>query len=728
MKKDIFIFNHFKEYASFCLMKRFEEICEDYVLRLKELNSLQVLSHLNDEQIQQYFKERMQVFLKSAINDCALAEVEIITQNWKEGKLSWNINKYAVQPSDILLGFAARKNTLLNFLPCFTSDLQHGLSITKELNIFMLLLEERIFKAYIEIQQEVIQEKNEALNNANLALQKQISERTETEEKLRREKEFSDAVINNSIDGIFAFDTDLRITEWNKTLEKLNGRSKADVIGKNIFDLFPSYRTGDEGQAFKEVLEGKKCNLGDKPYSNQRGFYEAHMVPLLNEQNRITGGLSLIRDVTHRKISEDKIKQRENMLKEAQEIARLGSWEWIVRTKKFIWSEETFKIFGFEPFQVRPTRTLFYSLLFPEDVDGVKRLLEDSFQANASFYFEVKIKRKDNAIRYLLIKGKVLAYYNNVPYKMMGIAWDITERKVAEEELMKRNIELNEKNEELKKIESELTKTNNELEQRVQERTRQLSQINKELNIEIAERKSIEKALKNRNQELQRINEDLDNFVYTASHDLKAPMSNIEGLVISLNHELANASPESRVIIDMINQSIVKFKETITDLTEITKAQRNQEEDISLIDLHLLLEEIRFSIKDVISGSRAQIIYDGCDFPQIKFSKANLKSILYNLLTNAIKYKHPDRDPVIHIGCRKLGSFVVLHVQDNGLGISSNQKNKIFTMFKRLHDHVEGSGIGLYLVKRIVDNTGGKIEVQSEVGVGSTFRIFLKGK
>lgn len=146
-----------------------------------------------------------------------------------------------------------------------------------------------------------------------------------------------------------------------------------------------------------------------------------------------------------------------------------------------------------------------------------------------------------------------------------------------------------------------------------------------------------------------------------------------------------------------------------------------------MIDLNKLLDEIRFSIKDMISHSKANILYDGCNFPEIKFSRANLKSILYNLLTNAIKYKHLERDPEITISCKKSGSYVVISVKDNGLGIHKNHKDKIFTMFKRLHDHVEGSGIGLYLVKRIVDNSGGKIEVNSEVGVGSTFKVYLKG-
>jgi signal transduction histidine kinase len=246
--------------------------------------------------------------------------------------------------------------------------------------------------------------------------------------------------------------------------------------------------------------------------------------------------------------------------------------------------------------------------------------------------------------------------------------------------------------------------------------------------MEISERKKAEMALKEKNEQLIRINDDLDTFVYTASHDLKSPISNIEGLIVSLNEELTDINEESKLIIDMINQSILKFKDTINDLAEITKAQKNLEEDISLIDLGKLIEEIIFSIKDMIVASKANIQYDGQSFPSVKFSKANLKSIIYNLLNNAIKYRHPERTPEILIACRIDGEYLIFSIKDNGLGINSSQKNKIFTMFKRFHDHVEGSGIGLYLVKRIIDNCGGKIEVDSIEGEGCTFNVFLKVK
>ncbi|MBX9852737.1 MAG: PAS domain-containing sensor histidine kinase [Cytophagaceae bacterium] len=727
MKREHFVFKYFKEYASFCLYSNFDKLYIDFISRIKEVSQRphRLFPGYTEDQINNIFRERLVFFLKSVIEDSAFSEVESIVKDWKEGKLP-HINKYAVQPSDIILSFAARKNSLLALIPHFTKDFDHGLSIGKELSVFNLLLEEKIFQAYIEIQQEVIYEKNEELNKANHALQFEVIDRIETEEKLRREKDFSEAVINNSIDGIFAFNKELKITAWNKTLEKLNGLSKEAVFGKNIFELFPNYEQTEEGQAIRNVLQGIKSNFHDKRYKNHRGYYEAHFVPLLNDKNEVTGGLSIIHDITHRKIAEEKIQQRENLLKEAQEIAHMGSWEWIVRNNKMNWSDEMYHILGYENCQVEISNNSFLDHVVVEERESVKAKINEAFHNLSPFSFETRIITKTGLLRCLLVKGKVLAYYNNVPYKMMGIVWDITERRIAEDELLRKNSELEEKNEKLKKIEAELTLANNELELRVTERTKQLSLINAELNNEIGERKKMEEALKQRNEELLKINDDLDNFVYTASHDLKAPISNIEGLISTLNFELQNITGEGKVIIDLINHSLVRFKETLNDLAEIAKAQKNLEEDIALIDLHHLLDEIKLSVKDMIINCKANIIYDGCNFPQVKFSKANLKSILYNLLTNAIKYRHPDRDPVVHIHCERRDEYVLLSVSDNGLGIKSDQVGKIFTMFKRLHDHVEGSGIGLYLVKRIVDNSKGKIEVESEEGKGSTFRIYLK--
>ncbi len=98
---------------------------------------------------------------------------------------------------------------------------------------------------------------------------------------------------------------------------------------------------------------------------------------------------------------------------------------------------------------------------------------------------------------------------------------------------------------------------------------------------------------------------------------------------------------------------------------------------------------------------------------------------LVNLLSNAIKY-HPERVPLIRIACQLQGAYQVVSVEDNGLGMDMRQEEKIFALFKRLHTHVEGTGIGLYIVKKMVESAGGKVEVESQLNVGSTFSVYFR--
>ena len=232
-------------------------------------------------------------------------------------------------------------------------------------------------------------------------------------------------------------------------------------------------------------------------------------------------------------------------------------------------------------------------------------------------------------------------------------------------------------------------------------------------------------ALEQANSKLQRANTDLDTFVYTASHDLKAPIANIEGLIEILKRKTNPEQEELSPIFDMIHLSIQRFQATIKDLSEVTYIQKDAEEE-TLIEVQELVEEVRTLLDEMIKSTDVRIETDFQNCSQIRFSRSNLRSIVYNLLSNAIKYRSPERQPIIRIKTKKSGEHVLLSVQDNGLGFSADKKDKIFTMFKRLHNHVEGTGIGLFIVKRIIDNTQGSIEVESEEGKGTSFNIYLK--
>ncbi len=285
------------------------------------------------------------------------------------------------------------------------------------------------------------------------------------------------------------------------------------------------------------------------------------------------------------------------------------------------------------------------------------------------------------------------------------------EQKVTQREVYEKNKELAQALEELQSTEEQLIKMNNELERRVNERTKDLLASEEELKV--------------KNTELKRTNIDLDNFIYTASHDLKSPISNIEGLTTMLNRLLdQRLEPNEKKLMDMIGLSIIKFKKTIADLAEITKAQKNLNQKMDPISFQEVIEEVLLDLSENFNATKPTIIQD-LQSRTVMGSMKNIRSIIYNLVTNAVKYRSPERPLQLEIKTYQEAEYVVLVVKDNGLGINKKYHSKLFHMFKRLHTHVEGTGIGLYIIKRTIENYGGKIEFESEENEGSEFKVYF---
>jgi hypothetical protein len=224
---------------------------------------------------------------------------------------------------------------------------------------------------------------------------------------------------------------------------------------------------------------------------------------------------------------------------------------------------------------------------------------------------------------------------------------------------------------------------------------------------------------------LRKMNQDLDNYVYAASHDLKSPINNLEGLVGILLDDIADGKVPEKRIVDKIQQSVVRVQGTIKTLTEVISLEKNPYDDVELISITDVLNEIIFENEELINRFHLKINRE-IHHPEFEYSRNGFKSILYNLITNAAKYSSPERMPEASVRTfldEETGRMV-LEVVDNGLGIDLNRhQNRLFKMFKRLHDHVEGSGIGLYSIKQLIERKGGSLEVESQLNVGSTFRI-----
>jgi signal transduction histidine kinase len=240
--------------------------------------------------------------------------------------------------------------------------------------------------------------------------------------------------------------------------------------------------------------------------------------------------------------------------------------------------------------------------------------------------------------------------------------------------------------------------------------------------------RALAEELADANEQLVRTNVDLDNFIYTASHDLKAPIANIEGLLYLLQEELpAGVTQQENVgpTLTRMLGSVERFKRTIDHLTEVSKLQKEHTPATSMVNLAAVIEDVRQDLVPLLQATGARLLVDVPALPAIHFSEKNLRSIVYNLLSNAVKYRSPDRTPIVDVRGHILPGYTVLEVHDNGLGLAPAHLPRLFTMFQRFHDHVEGTGIGLYMVKRMVENAGGRIEVHSQLGAGTTFYVFL---
>ncbi|MDQ2770345.1 MAG: PAS domain-containing protein, partial [Bacteroidota bacterium] len=249
------------------------------------------------------------------------------------------------------------------------------------------------------------------------------------------------------------------------------------------------------------------------------------------------------------------------------------------------------------------------------------------------------------------------------------------------------------------------------------------------VNTDVHDFRRIRQELEENNARLRRTNEDLDSFVYTASHDLKQPIHNMAGIFEELTRTAYFRDPEAVKLVDFFERALARIFATIDDLSAIVQVQRlDREVPAEPLDLAALATEVLASLHDQIDQASAQVELDFVTYPVVEFVRPNLQSIFFNLLSNSLRYADPARPPRIRFSSTPdlTTGRPILTVQDNGLGIDlARYGPELFQLFRRFHAHVDGTGVGLYLVNRIVQNHGGRIEVSSTVGEGTTFRIFL---
>nr|WP_262898907.1 hybrid sensor histidine kinase/response regulator [Hymenobacter piscis] len=264
----------------------------------------------------------------------------------------------------------------------------------------------------------------------------------------------------------------------------------------------------------------------------------------------------------------------------------------------------------------------------------------------------------------------------------------------------------------------------------LQQVKRELDDKNEALVLAHEQQKRQNEALDSINQQLAYTNANLDNFVYAASHDLRQPVHNLRGLFEELRRTTPAApDPDQAQLFHLMDTSLRALTTTIDDLSSAVQEQRQPgEEPTRQVALTDVMEEVSQALQTQMVATQARILTDFDPQPAVLYARTNLRTILLNLVANAIKYRRPAVPPEVRVRSLLVDGNPVVEVEDNGLGIDLDRHGpELFQLFRRFHPEVEnGTGVGLFLVNRLVQTAGGRVEVESQPGAGSTFRVYLK--
>lgn len=601
------------------------------------------------------------------------------------------------------------------------------------------------------------------------------------------------ALLDSSPQAIFSLDRDLNITKFNA------------VAAREIKRYF--LKELSKGQKFLDFIvpEQKQCII-DSHANALRGrkirfeaavndfYYDIAFRPILSKDSEVLAVSLIMNDVSEHKNAIKTIKESEAQLARAQELAKMGNFEYNIINGTLAWSDGVYKVFGESPETYIPSLLGLIQHIHPDDRHTFEEEIKKVSTNKIISSLEYSIVLGDGTSRYVYQISEPILNTDGKVVKISGLVQDITDRKLAEREIIEAKDSLQSTIENVPEIIFTFNKSlqliyvspqsleitgyseedymnNEELwldnmypedrdqflnytvpnlqagkkqqqEVRIINRAGQIKWLllrispmkNDRGNIfrfdgsaaDMTQYKVTETKRNQLTEQLLRQNQNLQQFAYIVSHNLRAPIANILGLTSIYDRANAEAPMNQRVI-DGLTKSAQLLDSTIQDLNDILSI-RNEEnlvkEKISFEDV---LNDVLESISERVKDADASIKYNFSQAPTVVSVRSYIYSIIQNLVTNAIKYRSPNRKLHLHLNTIQNGDYICLHVADNGSGIDLiKEKDKIFGLYKRFHSNVAGKGIGLHLVKTQAEMLGGKVEVESEVNVGTTFKVYIK--
>ncbi len=386
-----------------------------------------------------------------------------------------------------------------------------------------------------------------------------------------------------------------------------------------------------------------------------------------------------------------KIRRSEQSLAEAQRVARLGSWDWNIENGSLYWSDEIYRIFGLTPQAFGATYEAFLERVHPDDREAVIEAVNRAIGPERIPYgIDHRIIRPDGEIRIVHEQAEVHRNDAGEATHMIGTVQDITERKLAEEELEKHR---------------------HHLQELVEERTTELKQRETEL-----------KALTRR---LQASNKELEAFSYSVSHDLRSPLRAIDGFSLALLEDYESQLDETgRDYLQRVRKGAQKMSTLIDDLLQLSRVTRNELRPRQ-VDLSRLAENIIEELRDAEPQRPVEVAIEAG--LTTEGDPALLDVLFRNLLGNAWKFSRHQQPARIEVSQMSKDGQQIFFIRDNGVGFNMKYADKLFTAFQRLHglDQFEGTGIGLATVQRVINRHNGEIWVEAAEGKGATFYFTL---
>jgi PAS domain S-box-containing protein len=354
----------------------------------------------------------------------------------------------------------------------------------------------------------------------------------------------------------------------------------------------------------------------------------------------------------------ENLKKANERLNEAQKIASIGSWSWDIQNNYVHRSEEFYHIMQRTRNELPPTYEAFLNCVHPDDMDFVKDIVSNCVSEQKPISFETRVVMPDGNIKTLFAQGKAVENEEGELSEIHGTIQDITARKIHET------------------------------------------------------------ALQQTNEELRKSNHELDKFVYSVSHDLRAPLLSMQGVVEITAEESEEELTKEHM--KMLQGSIGRLDNFIGDILNYSRNARG-EVRLKTVDFKQMLSEITHDLRYMVNETKkVSISVDIDQNGTFHSDDGRCRIILNNLISNAIRYHNPQADqPFVKIKARADESMSLIEIEDNGIGIPKQYQEKVFEMFYRVSETSTGSGLGLYIVKETIDKLKGEIRIESEPGVGT---------